>query len=125
MREERKRQAVKRQRLASQRKAIEKVKADLTKDELENLKQKAIDRVARIMRNYYGADNLPAPLINGVMNRIIKENYLDNPQQRAPDLLYGRLTEKTTMLPCRPTPPYPGVGSIASCHYFVKTMHAK
>lgn len=102
MLEERKRQAVKRQRLASQRKAIEKVKANLTKDELENLKQKAIDRVARIMRNYYGADNLPAPLINGVMNRIIKENYLDNPQQRAPDLLNGGLTEKTNYVTVSP-----------------------
>ena len=37
MLEERKRQAVRRQRLASQRKTIEKVKANLTKDELENL----------------------------------------------------------------------------------------
>ena len=42
------------------------------------------------------------PLINGVMNRIIKENYLDNPQQRAPDLLNGGLTEKTNYVTVSP-----------------------
>ena len=60
---------------------IRQVKAQMTREELQELRRDAIKRIAPLLRQHYGDENLPESLVESFMNQIVAERHLgiENP----------------------------------------------
>ena len=74
-------------RRKARQKKISEIKTKISKQEFANLRQRAKQKLARVLHNVYSKDNLPETLINAEIDYLIGTEYLKIKQIKPPSSL--------------------------------------